>query len=179
MKMPRVLTAALVCAALHLVVPVSAEAQNRRTQPPASPEGGVSPGELQNLFDAYALMQAQETLQLNESQYPQFLTRLKALQAVRRRAQADHARIVQQLRRLVQRSGQGGQARDEIAEQIRALREADARAAADVAAASDSLDEILDPVQQAKLRIFDEQMERRKLELLMRARQTARGRTAR
>ncbi len=178
MKMPRVLTAALVCAALHLVVPVSGEAQNRRTQPPASPEGGVSPGELQNLFDAYALMQAQETLQLNESQYPQFLTRLKALQAVRRRAQADHARIVQQLRRLVQRSGQGGQ-RDEIVEQIRALREADARAAADVAAASDSLDEILDPVQQAKLRIFDEQMERRKLELLMRARQAARGRTAR
>jgi len=104
---------------------------------------------------------------------------LKALQAVRRRAQADHARIVQQLRRLVQRSGQGGQARDEIVEQIRALREADARAAADVAAASDSLDEILDPVQQAKLRIFDEQMERRKLELLMRARQAARGRTAR
>jgi hypothetical protein len=179
MTMRRLLAAAVVSAALQLAVPAALLGQNRRPLPPAGDEGGVSPGELQNLFDAYALMQAQETLQLSDSQYPQFLARLKALQAARRRAQIDRARIIQQLRRLVQRSGREDETRNEIVERIRALREAEARAVAEVAAAVDSLDEVLDPVQQAKLRIFEEQMERRKLELLMRARQGARGRAVR
>jgi hypothetical protein len=179
MTMRRLLAAAVVSATLQLAAPAALLGQNRRPLPPAGDEGGVSPGELQNLFDAYALMQAQETLQLSDSQYPQFLARLKALQAARRRAQMDRARIVQQLRRLVQRSGREDETRNEIVERIRALREAEARAVAEVAAAVDSLDEVLDPLQQAKLRIFEEQMERRKLELLMRARQGARGRAVR
>jgi len=37
--------------------------------------------------------------------------------------------------------------------------------------ADDAIDQLLDIRQQAKFRIFEEQMERRKLELVMRARQ--------
>ena len=42
--------------------------------------------------------------------------------------------------------------------------------------AADSLDEVLEPLQQARWRILEEQMERRKLDLLMRARQNNRAR---
>ena len=53
-------------------------------------EGLVTPAEIQRMFDSYALMQAQEQLQISEDQFPQFLTRFKALQDVRRRALQDH-----------------------------------------------------------------------------------------
>ena len=42
--------------------------------------GDFTPLEVQRLFDAYALVQAQEMLELSDAQYAQFLTELKALQ---------------------------------------------------------------------------------------------------
>ena len=47
----------------------------------------------------------------------------------------------------------------------------DARSAADIKKAYDAIDQILDLRQQAKFRVFEENMERRKLELVTRARQ--------
>ncbi len=177
---PRGVAGVLLCAMAWSLAPVPLGAQARRAAPPATADApGVSPGELQQLFDAYALMQAQETLQLTDSQYPQFLSRLKALQTVRRRTQAERQRIVQDLRRLVQRGDGNAAVKAAITERIKALRESESRAVTEVMQAADSLDEILDPLQQAKLRILEEQMERRKLELLMRARQGNRGRAGR
>lgn len=171
--------AAVVAAMAVLGLSRPARAQARRQNPPAADAAGVSPAELQRLFDAYVLMQAQDTLRLTDAQYPRFLSRLKALQDVRRRAQIDRARIIQELRRLVQRAdGEAGTA-DAITDQLKALRESETRAVAEAAQAVDSLDEVLEPAQRARLRIFEEQMERRKLELLMRARQGARGRALR
>jgi hypothetical protein len=188
----RVVAAVVLSAAFIGAVPGAVSAQARRGSAPGPGDApGVSVGELQRLFDAYVLMQAQETLQLSEEQYPGFLARLKTLQETRRRTQGERLRIVQELRRLVQSvrtapgaaeaSGAGADARtkEQITERIKALREADARAADAVLQAMDRLDEVLDPVQQAKLRIFEEQMERRKLELLMRARQGNRARSLR
>lgn len=152
-----------------------AEAQGRQAVTPEVESGGVSPGELQRLFDAYVLVQAQETLRLDEAQFAKFLPRLRALQEVRRRSQAERARIVQELRRLVQREGQNGA----IADRLEGLRELERRAADDMQRAADDLDEVLEPVQRARLRIFQEQMERRQLELLLRARQGARARSRR
>ena len=40
------------------------------------------------MLDAYAIVQAQTALQLNDEQYGQFVTRLKRLQETRRRQQA-------------------------------------------------------------------------------------------
>lgn len=159
---------------------VGASAQARRQAPPAPADGaGVSPAELQRLFDAYVLMQAQDTLRLTDAQYPRFLSRLKALQDVRRRGQVERARIVQELRRLVQRADGESGAADAINDRLKALRESEARSVSEVLQAVESLDEVLEPAQRARLRIFEEQMERRKLELLMRARQGARGRALR
>lgn len=137
------------------------------------------PAELQRLFDAYVLVQAQDVLQLTETQYPQFLARLRALQDVRRRAQAERSRIIAELRNLAERGRTDASTRDRIPAQLKALRDLESRRQSEEQQAIEKIDDVLEPVQQARLRVFEEQMERRKLELLVRARQSARARRAR
>jgi hypothetical protein len=128
----------------------------------------VTPAEIQRMFDAYALVQAQDQLRLSDEQYSRFLIRYKALQDARRQLLQQRARSLAELRRLLVQ-GEGDEGR--LEQQMHALREADARGAADVQKAHDGVDEVLDTRQQAMFRVFEEQMERRKLELLTRARQ--------
>ena len=47
------------------------------------------------------------------------------------------------------------------------------RAADELRKAYDALDEVLEPVQQARFRLFEQQVERRQIELLMKARERA------
>jgi len=136
-------------------------------------EGGVTPGEIQRMFDAYALMQAQEQLKIGDEQFTRFLTRFKALQDVRRQTLQERARIIQNLRRLVN-APQPDEA--QIKDRMNALQEVETRSAADMKKAYEAIDQVLDIRQQAKFRVFEETMERRKLELVMRARQANRPR---
>jgi len=152
---------------------VAPEARARRAA------GELAPGEVVAMLDAYALVQAQDTLQLNDSQYGPFVGRLKKLQETRRKNQQARNQIVQELRRLA-----GPQATDPIdeatiRERLKALRELDDRSTADLRRAYDAVDEVLDARQQARFRIFEEMIERRKLDLLMRARQGAAARRGR
>lgn len=144
--------------------------------PPAEPlaprnRPGLTNGELVNMLDTYAIVQAQDALELEDTQYGQFVTRLKRLQEIRRKNTQARNRIVGELRRLTLPAA----ALDEnaIRDRLKALREHDERAAADLRRAYDSVDEVLDARQQARFRIFEEQMERKKLDLLMRARNRA------
>jgi hypothetical protein len=57
---------------------------------------------------------------------------------------------------------------------MKGLQELDARVQVDVKRAYDAIDQILNVRQQAKFRVFEENMERRKLELVTRARQANR-----
>jgi hypothetical protein len=132
----------------------------------------ASPAELQTMFDGYVLMQAQEALQVNDEQFPRFLARLKALQEARRRGQAERARAIQELRRLSQQDGTVEEG--ELRARLKALAEVEAKAAVDVKEAHAALDEVMTVRQQARFRVFEEAMERRKVELLMRARQANR-----
>ena len=134
-------------------------------------ETTVSPAEIQRMFDSYALMQAQEQLKISDDHFPQFLTRFKALQDVRRRGLVERVRIIQDLRRLVN-DPQGDEA--QIKERLKSLDELDARSDGEVRKAYDAINQILDVRQQAKFRVFEENMERRKLELVTRARQANR-----
>ena len=171
-----------IAVALPILTSVGAFAQGaQRPQPPAAqaaaPEAAqteISAGEIQRLYDAYALVQAQEALQLTDDQYIRFVSRLKTLQETRRRHQQGRNQIVQDLRRLT--NGPAATADDGvIRERLGALRAEDERAAAELRKALDGVDEILNVRQQARFRLFEDQMERRKLDLLMRARQTVRN----
>lgn len=133
----------------------------------------MSPAEIQRLFDAYLIVEVQQALQLTDQQHAQFLARLKALQDVRRRHQQERMQLLMQLQRLTgPRAAPSG---DEamIKERLAALQELDERAPAELRKAYAGVDEVLTPRQQARFRVLEEQIERRKLELLMRARQQA------
>jgi len=160
---------------------VSAAAQ---AQPPAAPPQGpelparpIGAGELQKLFEAYTVLQAQEALQLSEAQYGRFVTRLKLLQDTRRRYQQTRNQVLGDLRRLT--NPQNGTPDDAVlAERLKALRDIEDRGAGELRKAYDAVEEALDTRQQARFRLFEERMEQQKLELLMRARQNARAQAA-
>jgi Spy/CpxP family protein refolding chaperone len=149
-------------------------AQPRRGAAPQGAQGqpGVTPGEVQKMFDAYALMQAQEQLKIGDEQFTRFLTRFKSLQEIRRQALQERTRIIVDLRRLTT-APQADEA--QIKDRLNALQELDARSAADLKKAYEAIDQVLDLRQQAQFRVFEEQMERRKLELVVRARQANRS----
>jgi hypothetical protein len=169
-------------AALTIVTAASAGAQGAQQRPgrqgrqaqqaPAlTDDPAVTPNEIQRMFDAYALVQAQDQLKLNDDQYSRFLVRFKSLQEVRRRSLQEHTRLVGELRRLLM---QGQVDEGQLKDRMQALQEVDSRAVADVKKAYEALDQVLDVKQQASLRVFEEQMERRKIELITRARQANR-----
>lgn len=160
--------------------PHQAQAQPPSPLPPPAPQPGLpglsddmTPGEIQRLFDAYLIMEAQQALNLTEAQYPQFLARLKTLQDTRRRNQQQRNQLMGELQRLTNPRTTAAARPDEaqIKERLGALQELESRTAAEMRKAYNGLDEVLDLRQQARFRVFEEQIERRKIELLMRARQ--------
>ena len=138
------------------------------------PDGAINPAQIQRWFEAFTVLQAQDALQLTEAQYGPFVTRLKALQDVRRRHQMARNQIMGDLRRLTNPQN-GSNDEGMLAERLRSLRDEDERTAADVKKAYEGVDEALDVRQQARFRIFEERMEQQKLELLMKTRQNARA----
>jgi DNA repair ATPase RecN len=173
------LTACLVALPLGL-----AAAQPPAAQRPADRQGrgraganaaGLSPIDVLNMLDAYALVQAESALELKDTQYADFVARLKRLQETRRRNQVARNRLIQELRRL---SAPQAKTQDDnaIRDRLKALKDHDDRAAAELTQAYSVLDEVLDLRQQARFRAFEEGLERRKIDLLMRARRGAAGR---
>jgi hypothetical protein len=150
----------------------SAWAQGRASPGGAQDLPGISPAEVQQMFDSAALIQAQARLKITDNQFPQFLRRFKVLQDIRRQGLNERMRHVQQLQRLLN----AGPTLDEgaVNEQLKALHDLDARVAADVSKAYDAIDEVLDIRQRAQFRVFEETMERQKIELVTRARQANR-----
>lgn len=169
--------------ALVSAAPLPAAQPPRRTPPPApaptpapptGPEAAISAGQVQRWFEAFTVLQAQEALNLSEAQYGRFVTRLKTLQDARRKHQVARNQIMGDLRKLTNPQT-GSNDETSLVERLRALRDEDDRAAAELKRAYEAVDEALDTRQQARFRIFEERMEQQKLELLMRTRQNARA----
>jgi hypothetical protein len=81
--------------------------------------------------------------------------------------------MVGELRRLAGPRVETPAADAVVVEKLKALRDHDERAAVEIRAAVAAIDEILTPLQQARFRIFEEHIENRKLDLLLRARARA------
>jgi hypothetical protein len=190
-RVQRVVFAVGVALAVGLAGPVTrleAQVQPATPGPPARDRAGQGLGrgmggqaprievaELQRLFDAYLVMQAQDALQLDDVQFSQFLPKLKQLQETRRRNEQARQRIVAQLSRLTAGPATaGGEAA--LKERLQALQDLDGRAAAETRRAYDALDLQLDVWRQARFRVFEQNMERRKFQLMLRARRGAAGR---
>ena len=123
----------------------------------------LSPAEVQELFDAFVLVQAQEALSLTDAQFGPFVTRLKQLQTTRRQTQQQEQRLLRTLKQLASR---GGTSDGDLEARLQELDEQRTHAA---------VADALNVRQRVRLQIFERRMERRQMELLMRAR-NARGR---
>jgi hypothetical protein len=171
----RAVAVVAVALAASTVAAVPADAQVRRVRAQQRAAAPLAPGddptEITRLFDAYTVMQAQEALGLDEARFGPFVTRLRALQTVRRRHVRERSALVREMRQLLQGTG------NEVAlrERLDALARLDAAAQADVAKASAAIDELLDVRQQARFKVLEQQLELRKLELVGRARQRLRN----
>lgn len=149
-------------------------------EPPGRPNrpraAGLTPADVEDMFDALSLVQAEKFLQVSERLYPEFVTRLKNLQQMRKRHRQARNQILRELQRLT--SPQAGAADDAaVRERLTALRELGTRAQAELDKAYAALDEVLDVRQQARFRVLEQNLERMKLDMLVRARQgAARGR---
>jgi hypothetical protein len=158
---------------LLMAMPVAASQRAERRQAPAASDEAapITPAEVQRMFDAWTIVQAQDALSLSDAQYGTFVAKLKALQDTRRRHQVARTQLLADLRRTLNGSSP---AEVTLRDKLKALRDEDDRAAAEIRKAADEVDDVLDVQQQARFRLFEERMEVRKLELLMKARQNAR-----
>ena len=129
--------------------------------------GDMSPAEVQQLFDAFELVRAQEMLDLSDEQYPDFVVRLKRLQEVRRRGLRDRQRQLRELRLL---SSQLDVDDAILEERLATLKALELETTEAQRSAIDDIDAILNVRQQVRFRMFQQTMERRRLELLIRAR---------
>lgn len=138
----------------------------------------LTPAETQKLFDGYVLVQARGALGLTDAQFPEFVTKLMALQDARRRNQQARRRVLMELARLT--GPQAAPAVDEakIREQMKALSDLDARTNDEVHRAQDALDQVLDVRQQGRFRVFEDQVERKMLDLMLSARRSAAAQAA-
>ena len=131
--------------------------------------------QVEDYFDQVVLHQARTNLALTEDQFLRFGAGLRRLQTARRQQQRRRIAVIRDLNALVSRTPV-----DEAAVSAR-LKELDTlslEAAEETRAAYEAIDRVLDVRQRARFRVFEEMMERRKLDLVGRARQQAGRATA-
>jgi hypothetical protein len=146
-----------------------------RQQPPApsapSDERPVTPAQIQQMFDAVAMVRSQEALKLKDERYLPFLAKYKLLLDTRRRAQQERNRALQELRKLT-----NDPATDDnvLRDRLRAFQEQQMRSVAEIRKAQEGVDAALDPRQQVRFRLFEDRMEQEKVDLITKARQANR-----
>jgi hypothetical protein len=160
---------------LTLLLLAAPMAWSQDPSPPGGRGAGASapilaPAELERWFDSYVLLQAQDTLKLSDAQFARLLPPLRMLQGVRRRHAQARRQLLTAMAGLLKANPVDDTA---LRDRLKGLREVETRSRDEIQRAYDAIDEVLDSTQQARFRLFEEQVERRKIDLLMKARQRA------
>jgi Spy/CpxP family protein refolding chaperone len=146
--------------------PAGGQGQRGRGQGLAPARPGMPIQQLQAMFDAYALVQAQKALRLTDEQYQRFFTRMNRLQDVRRR----HIRQRNQLLNELRRKWRPETDEAELVTLTKQLDEIETTYDSEQRAARRAIDEVLTPRQVAFFRFFEEDMERQKIDFITRSR---------
>lgn len=144
-----------------LAVAASAYGQEQPQSPRAARE------EAFRMVDAYVLSNMQESLGLSDAQFAQAIPLVKTLQRERREYLAERGRLVREMRRLLQ---QGGAVEPQVLELLKQAKALDAEGPERSRRSLEALDALLTPLQQAKYRVLESEVEQRMRELLSRAR---------
>jgi hypothetical protein len=159
-------------AALSAAVTLAAASLAFAQAPPAGRDEatpiGDSRREAFRVVDAYVVSNLQESLGLTDEEFVKVLPLVKKLQTNRREAVLERGRLLRQLRRQLR---SGSTAETEVRHTLDELKKAEGafpeRARVDLAA----LDAALTPLQQAKFRVLELEVEQRLRELMGRARE--------
>jgi Spy/CpxP family protein refolding chaperone len=174
------LVAAIVVLCLGCVaVPVVPHAQGTGQEQPAGraargPAGAQRPAlppvgrgmnamQLQQHLDAFALIQAEQQLKLSGEQYSVFAPKLIRVQTMRRRMMQERRRLLNDLNQLLVAQTPSDEA---ISEKTKAFDDWNRRINDELVKSYQDLDTSLTPWQRGRFRLLEEQLERRKLELL-------------
>jgi hypothetical protein len=144
-----------------LLAAASAFGQEQPPHPRAARE------EAFRMVDAYVLSNLQESLGLSDEQFARAIPLVKTLQRDRREYLAERGRLVREMRRLLQ---QGGAVEPQVLELLKQAKTLDAEGPERSRRSLAALDALLTPLQQAKYRVLESEVEQRMRELLSRAR---------
>lgn len=150
---------------------------------PAAPPQGAGPRgerrpveEAARMVDAYIVSNLQESLGLSDEQFVTLLPLVKRLQGERREHVRGRIRALRDLRRLLE-SGTATEA--QVTEQLREVKRAEVEGPEKVRKTTEAIDAALTPIQQAKFRVLEADVERRIREILGRVRRQGRPGTPR
>ena len=119
------------------------------------------------MVDAYIVSNLQESLGLDDAQFAKAIPLVKRLQSERRTYFLERTRTVREMRRLLR---QGGATETELLDLLKQLKALDVDGPAQTRKNIDALDAMLTPVQQAKFRVLEADVEQRMRELMNRVR---------
>ncbi len=126
--------------------------------------------QVEEYFDQVMLHQARTNLALTDDQFLRFGAGLRRLQVARRQQQRQRLAMVRDLNNLVNATPFDESA---VTSKLKELDDFSAQSTDEIRTAYDAIDRVLTLRQRARFRIFEEMMERRKLDLVSRARQQA------
>jgi Spy/CpxP family protein refolding chaperone len=126
--------------------------------------------QVEDYFDQVMLHQARTNLALTDDQFLRFGAGLRRLQVARRQQQRQRLAMVRDLNTLVNATPLDESA---VTAKLKALDDFSAQSTGQIRSAYEAIDRVLTLRQRARFRIFEEMMERRKLDLVSRARQQA------
>jgi len=131
------------------------------------PAGRPPREEAFRMVDAYLVSNLQESLGLTDEQFAKSIPLVKRLQSEKRQYLLERTRTVREMRRLLQR---GGATETQVLDLLRQVKALDADGPTRTRKNLDALDAMLSPLQQAKYRVLELEVEQRMRELMNRVR---------
>jgi hypothetical protein len=125
------------------------------------------------MIEAYLVSNLQEGLGLSDDQFTRVLPLIKRLQRDRREAGQRRMRALQELNRVMQA---GGATEARVTDLLREVKAAEVEGPAAIRRDMDAVDAVLNPVQQAKYRLLEVEVERKLRGLMTEMRNQGRAR---
>ena len=119
------------------------------------------------MVEAYVVSNMQESLGLRDEQFAKAIPLVKKLQRDRRDYLLERGRLMREMRRLLR---QGGAVEPQVTELLKQAKALEAEGPERTRRDLEALDALFTPVQQAKYRVLESEVEQRTRELMNRAR---------
>lgn len=132
-----------------------------------APAGRPGREEAFRMVDAYLVSNLQESLGLSDDQFAKAIPLVKKLQRERREYLMERGRLMREMRRLLR---QGGSPEASVLELLQEAKKLEVEGPERTRRNLEALDGLLTPVQQAKYRVLEGEVEQRVRELTNRAR---------